>query len=296
MKNIIRIALLLLVTVPAFAQQSQYMFNDYLLNPAVGGSLEYMPISTSIRTQWTGLDDAPTTQTLSAHKKLGERIGLGGYLYNDVAGPISEKGLQLSFAYHLPMANEAHLSFGLGGMMFLNSYDVNQLKFEDGEDQAVQNIEDNSFTPDANFGVLYYTDKYKVGISIPQLLQSSVNKDELNQKNNSLVRHYFFHGEYIFNLNNSFDIIPSTLIKYASKDPLQFDLNVRGLYKKKYWLGLSYRDQESLVALIGLEYNSFRFGYSYDMTLTDINKHSSGSHEFFLSYNVGKKAKSPKLN
>ena len=296
MKNIIRIALLSLVTMPAFAQQSQYMFNDYLLNPAVGGSLEYMPISTSFRSQWAGLDGAPQTQTLSAHKKIGERIGLGGYLINDVTGPISEKGMQLSFAYHLPMANEANLSFGLGGMFFLNSYDVNELKFEEGEDQITQTVEGNSFTPDANFGILYYKEKYKIGISIPQLLQNSVYKDDLNQKNTTLGRNYFLHGEYIFNLNNSVDIIPSSLIKYAKGDPMQFDINVRGVYNKKYWLGFSYRDQESVVALIGLEYSSFRFGYSYDMTLTDINDYSSGSHEFFLSYIVGKKAKSPKLN
>jgi type IX secretion system PorP/SprF family membrane protein len=293
MKNIFRIALLSLLTTPAFAQQlpftSQYMFNDYLLNPAVGGSLDYMPIATSIRSQWAGLDGAPKTQTLSAHKKFGERVGVGAYLFNDVTGPISEKGLQLSYAYHLPMPNEANLSFGLGAMLFLHSLDVNQLKFEEAEDQTTQTLEGNSFSPDANFGILYYTDKYKVGISVPQLFQNSVYKDDENQNLNSLVRHYFLHGEYMFNINDDFDVIPSALIKYVTGAPAQFDINVRGLYKKKYWLGFSYRDRESIVALIGMEYSSFRLGYSYDITLTDIKTYSSGSHEIHLSYILGKK-------
>jgi len=293
MKNIFRIALLSLLTAPVFAQQlpftSQYMFNDYLMNPAVGGSLDYMPISTSIRSQWTGLDGAPKTQTLSAHKKFGERMGLGAFLFNDVTGPISEKGLQLSYAYHLPMANDAKISFGLGAMLFLHSIDVNQLEFDEAEDQITQSLGGNSFSPDANFGILYYTDKYKVGISIPQLLQNSVYKNDENEKLNSLVRHYYLHGEYIFNINDDFDVIPSTLIKYVTGAPVQFDVNVRGLYKKKYWLGLSYRDRESVVALLGMEWKSFRLGYSYDITLSDIKTYSSGSHELHLTYIFGRK-------
>ena len=283
----------MLLTAPVMAQQlpftSQYMFNDYTLNPAVGGSLDYMPISTSIRSQWSGLDGAPKTQTISAHKKFGERVGLGAFLFNDVTGPVSEKGLQLSYAYHLPMPNEAKLSFGLGAMLFVHSLDVDELKFEEGSDVATENLSTNSFSPDANFGILYYTDKYKVGISIPQLFQNNVHENEQNDKLNSLVRHYFLHGEYVFNINDDFDVIPSSLIKYVTGAPMQFDLNARVLYKDKYWLGVSYRDRESVVALIGLEYKDFRFGYSYDITLTDIRSYSSGTHELFLSYIFGKK-------
>lgn len=295
MKNIVKVVLLSLLSVPAFAQQmpftSQYMFNDYILNPAVGGSLDYMPISTSIRSQWSGLDGAPKTQTLSAHTKLGNRIGVGGFLFNDVTGPVSEKGVQLSYSYHLPMPNETKLSFGLGAMLFLHSLDVNKLKFEEGSDQATLNIEDNTFSPDANFGVLLYNEKYKIGISIPQLFQNKVYENDQQENLNNLVRHYFLHGEYIFNINDNFDLIPSSLIKYVTGAPVQFDINTRALYKKKYWLGFSYRDRESIVALIGLEYNVFRLGYSYDFTLTDISKYSSGTHEIYLAYIFGKKEK-----
>lgn len=293
MKNIFTIALLSLIATPVFAQQlpftSQYMFNDYLMNPAVGGSLDYMPISTSIRSQWAGLDGAPKTQTLSAHKRFGERMGLGAFLFNDATGPISEKGLQLSYAYHLPMTNDARISFGLGAMLFLHSFDINQLQFDEPEDQTTQALNGNSFSPDVNFGILYYTDQYKVGISISQLLQSSTYKDDENEKLNSLARHYYLHGEYIFNIDNDFDVIPSALIKYVTGAPIQFDVNFRGLYKKKYWLGLSYRDRESIVTLIGMEWKTLRLGYSYDITLSDINNYSSGSHELNLTYIFGKK-------
>jgi type IX secretion system PorP/SprF family membrane protein len=284
----------MLLSTPLMAQQlpftSQYMFNDYVLNPAVGGSLDYMPISTSIRSQWSGLDGAPKTQTISAHKKIGKRVGLGGFLFNDLTGPVSEKGLQLSYAYHLPLKNEAHLSFGLGAMLFVHSLDVNQLKFEEGSDAATQNLSNNSFSPDANFGILYYSDKYKIGISIPQLFQNSVFENQQNDNLNSLVRHYFLHGEYTFSLNDEVDLIPSSLIKYVTGAPAQVDLNARVLYKDKYWLGFSYRDRESIVALFGLEFKDFRFGYSYDITLTDIKAYSSGTHELFLSYTFGRKA------
>jgi type IX secretion system PorP/SprF family membrane protein len=295
MKNIVKVVLLSLLSVQAFAQQmpftSQYMFNDYILNPAVGGSLDYIPISSSIRSQWSGLDGAPKTQTISAHTKLGNRVGIGGFLFNDVTGPVSEKGVQLSYAYHLPMPNDANLSFGLGAMLFLHSLDVDKLTFEEGVDQATQNMDNSSFSPDANFGILYYTEKYKVGISIPQLFQNKVYENDQSGNLNSLVRHYFLHGEYVFKINDNFDLIPSSLIKYVTGAPIQFDINTRALYKQKYWVGFSYRDRESVVALIGLEYNSFRLGYSFDITLTDISQYSSGTHEIYLAYILGKKDK-----
>ncbi len=296
MKNIIKVVLLSLLTVPAFAQQipftSQYMFNDYLMNPAVGGSVDYMPISSSIRSQWNGLAGAPQTQTLSAHSKLGKRIGLGGFIFNDVTGPISEKGIQLSYAYHLPLGNDdANLSFGLGAMLFSHSINIAKLKFDEGGDDATSNLVRNSVSPDANFGILYYTEKYKVGISIPQLFQNSVYDDLQDVHANKLVRHYFLHGEYIFNINDEIDIIPSSLIKYVSGAPIQFDINARALYKEKYWLGFSYRDRESVVALAGFQFNAFRLGYSYDITLTDISDYSVGTHELYLALIIGKKDK-----
>ena len=101
MKNIIKIVVLFFCVTNAFAQQvpltSQYMFNNYLLNPAESGSVDYIKASISARAQWTGLEGSPKTQFFSMESKLGEKMGIGGYVYKDETGrrvmPITDNSL-----------------------------------------------------------------------------------------------------------------------------------------------------------------------------------------------------------
>lgn len=293
-KVLIAISLTFVVT-GIYAQQlpftSQYMFNDYLINPAVGGSLDYMPISLSVRSQWAGLEGSPKTQFFSAHSKLGEKIGVGGYVFNDEAGPIREQGVQFSYSYHLQIGDESNLSFGLGGMLFNHSISTAKLKFDEPDDMALTNLKQSAVSPDASFGILYYSKNYKVGFSVPQIFQNNLYDNLESDNQNTLVRHYFIHGEVAFDVSDNLDIVPGFLTKMVPGSPVQADINVKGVYQKKYWLGISYRHEESVVAMLGLAYKNLQFGYSYDFTMTDIKDYSSGTHELFLSLNAFKKSK-----
>ncbi len=284
---------LVLTASGTYAQQlpltSQYMFNDYLLNPAVGGSLDYIPVALSIRSQWSGLEGSPKTQFLSAHSKLGTKIGVGGYVFKDETGPISEQGIQLSYSYHIKTSDETHLSLGLGAMLFSHFISESNLNFDEPDDIALSNIKQNAVSPDASFGVLFYSDNYKVGISVPQIFQNNLYKNLTSDNQNNLVRHYFIHGEISFDVSDDFDIVPGMLTKIVSGSPPQFDVSAKGLYKKKYWVGISYRHEESVVSMVGLTYKKFQAGYSYDFTMTDIKDYSSGSHELYLALILGKK-------
>lgn len=294
MKNILRIIVFVCFANALSAQQipltSQYMFNDYLLNPAIAGSTEYTLVSLSARSQWTGLDGAPKTQFFSAHTKIGEKMGLGGFVYNDETGPIRETGMQLSYAYHLTVRDNAKLSFSLAGMFASHYINKARLRPEEGGDDALNNLMINAAVGDINFGVLYYTNKYKVGLSSPQLLQSKLYAGSGKGDNlSALARHYNLYGDYQFTINNKFDIIPSALLKYVQGAPFQVDINTRVSYVKKYWIGVSYRYNNAVAAMIGLNYRNLSFGYSYDYTLTDMSTYSTGGHEIFLSLKVFKK-------
>jgi len=294
MKNILRIVVLVFITSALSAQQvpltSQYMFNDYLLNPAVGGSTEYTFASLSARAQWVGLDGSPNTQFVSAHTKLGKKMGVGGFIYNDETGPISETGIQLSYAYHLTINDKSKLSFSLAGMFASHYINKNELQPEDDDDEALNSILNKGYVGDVNFGILYYTEKYKVGLSSFQLLQNKLYNGSMDGENLSgLARHYNLYGDYEFTINDNIDLVPSVLLKYVQGAPFQFDITARGIYNKKYWLGLSYRYNNAVVILAGLNYKNLSFGYAYDYTLTDINSYSSGGHEIFLALKVFKK-------
>ena len=294
MKNILKVVVFVCFANAVSAQQipltSQYMFNDYLLNPAIAGSKDYTQLSLSARAQWTGLDGAPQTQFFSAQTKIGDKMGLGGFVYNDETGPIRETGFQLSYAYHLTISDNSKLSFSLGGMFASHYISKASFRPEEGGDEALNNLKINSSVGDINFGILYYTEKYKVGISSPQILQSKLYAGiEPNENLSVLARHYNLYGEYKFDINDDVAVVPSTLVKYVQGAPIQADINARGIYKQKYWLGVSYRYNNAVSAMVGLSYRNLSFGYAYDYTLTDMNSYSTGGHEVFLSLKVFKK-------
>lgn len=293
MKNLFRILLLVSVTNIVSAQQmpltSQYMFNNYLLNPAEAGTLDYIPFTIAARAQWNGIEGAPKTQFFSMHSKVGDKMGVGGYVYRDETGPISEQGVQLSYAYHLSLNDEAKISFSLAGMLFFHDINRAYLRPDEGDDAALNTLKVNAISPDINFGILYYTDKYKVGISSPQLLQNSIYSSTEDIDSPKLARHYYLFGEYQFGMNDKIDLVPSTLVKYVGGAPFQFDLNVKALYIKRYWIGASYRYSNAVVGMLGLNWKNLSFGYAYDYSLNDIADYSAGAHEVFLTYKLMKK-------
>ena len=82
-------------------------------------------------------------------------------------------------------------------------HDINRsvLRPEEGDDDALNSLKINEVSPDINFGILYYTDKYKVGLSSPQLLQNKIYGSINGVENNKLARHYYLFGEYKFEIN-----------------------------------------------------------------------------------------------
>jgi type IX secretion system PorP/SprF family membrane protein len=266
---------------------SQYMFNSYFLNPAVAGTGEVNPAMLSFRNQWTGLKDAPVTATASMHTKFGDNMGIGGMLFNDQTGPIKRTGIQLSYAYHVEITDESKLSFGLGGLMYQYYINKSELRPDEEDDLVLMNQKVRSLVPDAIFGAYYTAPKWYVGFSIPQLFQHKLNFTNDNDlKLNKLVRHYFIHGGYKFDVNESIQIEPSTLLKFLPNTPFQFDLNAKVLYKKMLWGGVSYRLQESVVFMTGIQKGNFKIGFSYDATLSNLRKYSSGTQEVFISFDI----------
>jgi type IX secretion system PorP/SprF family membrane protein len=293
MKSIFKIMVVVFCSGSLYAQQvpltSQYMFNNYLLNPAEAGTVDALSIALSARTQWVGFDGSPRTQFFSAHSKIGDKMGVGGFVYNDKTGPITAQGVQLSYAYHLTINEEAKLSFSLAGLLLSHGIYQSQLTPEDSDDDAITTLNTNSTSADINFGALYYTEKYKVGISSPQLLQSKTYTNTSGSEESQSGRHYYLFGEYNFAIKDKISVIPSTLIKYVEGSPFQFDLSARGVYADKYWVGLSYRYNNSMVVLAGLNCKDFSFGYSYDYTITAMNAKSSGGHEIFLALTINQR-------
>jgi len=268
---------------------SLYMYNDAVLNPAVCGTKSYNFLTLISRNQWAGFEGAPKTQLLTYQRSQTEKMGLGGTIFNDATGPISRTGAQLSYAYRIPVVKDYKLSFGLSGSIYQYIFDNDKIILHDDIiDPSMPGGVEKTLVYDATFGTYFYNDKYYIGVSIPNLIQSKINLETVEDDVNKMVRHYFITSGYNYVINDDFAIEPSILLKGTGSSPLQLDINLRTIFRDYLWAGTSYRNKDALVLMFGVDYNNYSFGYSFDKTLSDISTYETGSHGIMLGYKFGK--------
>lgn len=291
--------LVIIIVIASFSLNAQqiipytmFMEDAYALNPAAAGSLPYNPLTLGYKRLWSGIDDAPTFQMLNSHLAASERVGIGGKLFNQVAGPYSQFGIEGTYAYNFPIA-DGKLALGLSGILYQYSIDKSRLILEDPDDEAVIFGSEKIVVPDAKFGAYYYAKQYYAGLAIHQLFGRKnhlMNKEHLDM---TQVRHYFLHGGYIYDINGNFTLEPSAMIRLIEAGIFQFDVNVKGIYKQMVWLGLSYRYQDAVSVMAGFRKDRISFGYAYDYALSDIRNYNTGSHELIFSFKFNRSK--PKL-
>jgi len=290
--RILSIAFLLLglkVNAQQLTFMSQYMVDNYIMNPAAAGSYEYSPIALSARQQWVGFSDAPSTQMITAHMNMKDHHGVGVKLYNDMIGPLSRISLQGTYAYLVEIDRDQTLSFGLSFMFNQHKLDGSGFNIENQTDNVLHNATMSSTNFDADFGVQYYTEDYFVGLSIPQLFQHKYSFGDNIEGLNKQIRHFYFMGGYKIEIDRHYKIEPSFQIKAASNAPVQIDLNARIHYDDKFWGGLSWRIKDAVSIMLGVNYDEFAFGYSFDFTTNAIRNYSSGTHEIYIAYKISKR-------
>ena len=286
-----------LTIVDCFSQQdpqyTQYMFNTMSINPAYAGSKEDLSITALARSQWVGISGAPQTQTLSFHSPIGfSGVGIGLNLINDKLGPSQELYFDANVSYTIKTSETTKLAFGLrlGGRSL--NLDWSKGKYHNPADVVFNNNVNNRFLPTLGAGLYYYSEKWYAGVSVPNFLRTDHYDDFL--ESTAIERlHYFFIAGYVFNLTENIKFKPAALAKVVSGAPLSVDASANFLFNEKLNLGLAYRWDDSISALIGFQVtNRLNIGYAYDLTTSNYRNYNSGTHEIMLQFNL---LKSPKL-
>ncbi|MBI4645032.1 MAG: PorP/SprF family type IX secretion system membrane protein [Bacteroidia bacterium] len=155
-------------------QQSQYMFNDLMYNPAVAGTRDYYQAISNNRYQWIGIVDAPRTYMLSVYgPNRGLNMGYGGYIFNDVTGPTSRTGLNAAYAYQFKATEDLKISLGLSLGLLQYKVDFTKITFKE-EEKTIENELNTDYMPDANFGVYVFSSKYYGCFSVNQLFNNRI--------------------------------------------------------------------------------------------------------------------------
>ena len=308
-----------------FAQQdalfTKYMFNSLTFNPAYAGSKDHLTMNLIHRTQWTGIDGAPSTQSLIIHTPLpNERVGVGLSLINDEIGPVNSIRANLSYAYRIPVG-KGRLSIGLQGGIMNWRADFSEINLVQGAgiDEAFEEPTPSRLLPNFGAGIYYFTSKFYVGFASPQLIEYDLRDNQINTPIWARQqRHYFLSaGAAIPIKGDALVFKPSILVKNVgllsrfSKDvafqdfgaPTEFDIDLSLFFQQALWVGVSFRSAiEGIVgddssidsADIWAAYylaNGLRIGAAYDYTLSKLQDVSGGSFELMLGYEFDYKTK-----
>ncbi len=298
-----------------YAQQdamfTKYMFNSLIYNPGYAGSKEYMSLNVLHRTQWWGIEGAPSSQSFTIHTPLSyDRIGVGFSVVNDVIGPTHTISANLSYAYRISFG-KSKLAIGLQGGLMNWRANWNEIKIKDQGDEAFGDESESFWLPNFGLGLYFYNKHFYVGASSPHLIEYDLRDNPDTELYARQVRHYYFTVGGAIPLNGD-DLIlkPSLLIKNVGmfsnlkpednvfRDigaPTEFDIDLSVLFYETFWLGSSFRsaieaydDRSSFDSVdVWFSYmlkNGLRIGGAYDYTLTKLQQPAQGSFEVMLGY------------
>jgi type IX secretion system PorP/SprF family membrane protein len=300
---------------------TQYILNNYILNPALSGIENYTDVKMSARDQWVGLNGAPRTMYLSIHAPIGKKDlktsatsfsipgenprgyaywenyeasaphhGIGFSMVNDKTGLYNRFSANVSYAYHIGLSPTTNLSAGFAGGIMKISRDGSKSTYNNGDptDPAEGSVADiYRIRPDLSAGLWLYSASYFAGVSAQQIIPQKVSfvDDTLGFK---LVPHLFATAGYRFLLSEDVNAIPSFMVKYISPVEPQVDVNLKVQYRDLLWIGGSYRFKYGYAAMVGLNVsNTFNIGYAYDFTTTQLNTASHGTHEMVIGFLIG---------
>jgi type IX secretion system PorP/SprF family membrane protein len=300
----------------AYSQQlpiySQYLYNKFMLNPAVAGADGYSSLNITTRQQWAGLEGAPKINSVSFQSRFIKRgyrinqrksgknvlrpqtdgkVGLGGYVYNYRSGLVQRTGFQFSYVYNIWLWRKTQLSLGLGLTGYHFRIMEEDIIFENMEDPVLAgDLKRGIFVPDATFGAYMLNERYSLGFSVDQLLGGAAKFGSSAYSNYTIKRHYYLMGSYSFFFGSENEVQPSFLIKMSEQLKPQMDMGVTYIFdnfKNSFWLGLQYRTINAIIVGAGVRADHLHVGYAFDFSFSQLQKLTYGTHEVSLAFKFG---------
>lgn len=272
------------------AQYTQYMYNTLAINPAYAGSRGVFNIGALYRSQWVGLDGAPTTQTLNLNTPVSERVGMGLSVVNDEIGNGTNQDTYFDavVSYTIPTSYKGRMSFGIKAGGHMLNIDFTKLQNYDASIPVSTPNIDQKFSPNFGAGVYYHNDHFYLGLSVPNFLETEHfdNSGGVSYLAQERMNWYLITG-HVFELAYNLKFKPALLLKAVNGAPLQADVSANFLLNNNFSFGVAYRWDAAWSALFGLQMTDrIMLGLAYDRETTELGNtaFNDGSFEVFLRY------------
>jgi len=239
------------------------------------------------RNQWPGLPGAFVTTTASYDQHFDEiGGGIGLLIMNDQAGEglLTSQTVSAIYSHQAKIGHNFHIRFGIEGQYGQRSIDWQKLRFEDqldlvGQRGFVNPSKENLNINNINYvnfssGLLAYTDQFYLGMAMHNMTEPN---QSLLGGYSVIPRRFSCHTGVVIPLDGykkpRSTLSPNLLIMKQNKFSqmnLGFYYN-KGSFVSGLWFRQTFGEfgnSDALMALVGFRKDKFKFGYSYDFTVS----------------------------
>lgn len=264
---------------------SNYHLTWTTINPAFSGFRDAISISSLYRSKLYGAL-GPVDMQLNVHSPVGNsRVAIGGVVaYDNVPSVQNLYSVMSTYAYRLYLGS-GRLSFGLSAGMYGVSSDLSRISIRDPGDPLFPADIYQRWFPNFGTGILYYTEEYFVGLSIPELL--SIPREGQPLEANLEDYRVILSGAYLIRLSRSVHLKPSVMIDYnKAYTSYKASLNL-GLMDARLFIGGAYDHPSFAIALLNFQVNAqWMVGYAYTYNIGPVSSYLGGSHEVVLRWEL----------
>lgn len=268
---------------------SMYMWNMMSIMPGYAGSADVLNVTALSRMQWTNINGAPVTHSLSAHSPIDRHnLGLGGSLVHDRIGRTTSTSAFADFSYRVRIAQGTRLAFGLNAGLNHATIANTRVENTDPNDPTFQADQSARAAPNFGFGLYLWSRKGYFGLSAPKLLRNYlgvVESDGLITRFHQEAPHGFLVAGYVLPMGHAIKFRPSIMMRASEGAPISTDLSANFFFHDRFNLGATYRMGNSLIGMFAVQVNEqIRTGYAYDVGTSPWIRRAGGAHEIMVSY------------
>lgn len=283
-------------------QNTFFMYNQVMYNPAAAGSKGLPSFHALYRQQWVGFQGAPVSQMLTFDAPLaGDRVGVGLSVRHFSVGITTDWRAAMAYSYKIQLTPDAALRFGVQGSVHYLGLDFNDADVvtDKDNDQSFMNADAGQhYSGNAGAGIYFnYGDVLWASVSVPSFYPVTFGVNNDTELTATEAPHFYGAFGGLFPASEKLAVKPSVLVKYAAHTPLDIDVNAALVYNDVLMIGLSYglggdSNGDNVSAMLGYQIlHNMLLGAAYDYSLSNIKEVTDGSFEILLRYDVkGEKA------
>ncbi|QCK16938.1 PorP/SprF family type IX secretion system membrane protein [Mangrovivirga cuniculi] len=266
---------------------TQYLNNEFIINPAYAGSDDALSLTAVYRSQWSNIEGMPVSQTLSAHSLIkSQNSAMGIILNNDRIGIHKNFTALAAYSYRINFTGEKYLALGIQtGIKNIQSNYSSLLPYAQNPlDPKISSADFNLTRFEAGFGILYTSDRFNFSLSIPSYpVNGEVKTDSLTYYLDKTS--VFLLSNYKITVSNNLNIYPGVLINYTKGLPVTYDANLQAEINEVLTFGVSYRHQSSINFLMqAVILPQLKIGYAFDYPTGKNSIFEKGSNELMINY------------